>query len=59
MKKGSKIAIVGCSNGQPQKNHEKLEKLYSTLSELGLTPVFGTGRGSDELLSRQGNPSDF
>lgn len=41
MKKGSKIAIVGCSNGQPQKNHEKLEKLYSTLSELGLTPVFG------------------
>ncbi len=41
MKKGSKIAIVGCSNGQPQKNCEKLEKLYRTLSELGLTPVFG------------------
>ena len=41
MKKGSKVAIVACSNGQPQKNREKLEKLYSTLSELGLTPVFG------------------
>lgn len=41
MKKGSKVAIVACSNGQPQKNREKLDKLYSTLSELSLTPVFG------------------
>lgn len=41
MKKGSKVAIVACSNGQPQNNHEKLGRLYGTLSELGLTPVFG------------------
>lgn len=41
MKKGSKVAIVACSNGQSQKNREKLDKLYSTLSELSLTPVFG------------------
>lgn len=41
MKKGSKVAIVGCSNGQPQNNYEKLNRLYDTLSELGLTPVFG------------------
>lgn len=41
MKKGSKVAIVACSNGQPQKNREKLDKLYNTLSELSLTPVFG------------------
>lgn len=41
MKKGSKVAIVGCSNGQPQNNYEKLNRLYDTLSELGLTPMFG------------------
>lgn len=41
MKKGSIVAIVGCSNGQPQNNYEKLNRLYDTLSELGLTPVFG------------------
>lgn len=41
MKKGSKVAIVACSNGQPQNNHEKLGRLYNTLSELGLAPVFG------------------
>lgn len=41
MKKGSKVAIVACSNGQPQNNHEKLVRLYDTLSELGLTPMFG------------------
>ena len=41
MKKGSKVAIVACSNGRPQNNHEKLDRLYDTLSELGLTPMFG------------------
>lgn len=41
MKKGSKVAIVGCSNGQPQNNYEKLNRLYETLSKLGLTPIFG------------------
>ena len=41
MKKGSKVAIVGCSNGQPRGNREKLDRLNSALSELGLIPVFG------------------
>lgn len=41
MKKGSKTAIVSCSNAQPQTYREKLNKLQATLSDLGLIPIFG------------------
>lgn len=37
--KGSKTAIVACSNAQSQANHEKLDKLQVALSELGLISV--------------------
>lgn len=41
MQKGSKVAIVCCSNGQKQAYREKLELLRDTLLQLGLIPVFG------------------
>lgn len=41
MQKGSKVAIVCCSNGQKQSYREKLELLKNTLLQLGLVPVFG------------------
>lgn len=40
MKKGDKIAIVCCSNGQPVSNREKLCKLHTTIQEIGLVPVW-------------------
>ena len=45
MQKGSKVAIVGCSNGQPQTNREKVVLLEKVLVKIGLCPVF-----SDFLL---------
>lgn len=41
MQKGSKVAIVCCSNGKKQSYGEKLELLKNTLLHLGLVPVFG------------------
>lgn len=41
IKKGSKVAIVCCSNGQRQSDKEKIEHLKNTLLKLGLVPVFG------------------
>lgn len=41
MQKGSKVAIVCCSNGRKQSYREKLELLKNTLLRLGLVPVFG------------------
>lgn len=40
MKKGSKVGIVCCSNGQKTSYREKIDLLCSTLEELGLVPVF-------------------
>ena len=40
MKKGDKIGIVCCSNGQPQTARQQIEILKETLIELGLVPVF-------------------
>ena len=40
MKKGDKVGIVCCSNGQPQANREQLHKLEETLLQIGLAPVF-------------------
>lgn len=40
MKKGSKVAIVCCSNGQLQTYRDKLNRLQDTLSQIGLVPVF-------------------
>ncbi|MEH2954350.1 S66 peptidase family protein [Candidatus Merdisoma sp. JLR.KK011] len=41
MKKASKTALISCSNAQPRANSEKLTVLKTTLSSLGLLPVFG------------------
>lgn len=41
MEKGTKVALVCCSNGQPRENRELLCRLEQTLSRLGLVPVFG------------------
>lgn len=41
IERGSKVAVIGCSNGQPKENRGKLEKLADTLKGLGLEPVFG------------------
>lgn len=41
MEKGSKVAIVCCSNGRKQSDREKLELLKNTLLQIGLVPVFG------------------
>ncbi|OLA75163.1 MAG: LD-carboxypeptidase [Roseburia sp. CAG:197_41_10] len=40
VKKGDKIGIVCCSNGQPQTARQQIEILKETLIELGLVPVF-------------------
>ena len=40
MKKGSKAAIVCCSNGQMPANKDNIDKLERILLELGLVPVF-------------------
>lgn len=40
MKKGSKAAIVCCSNGQSLANKNKMEQLKNTLDQLGMIPVF-------------------
>lgn len=40
MKKGSKVGIVCCSNGQKTSYRNKIELLVSTLSDMGLVPVF-------------------
>lgn len=62
MQKGSKVAIVGCSNGQPQANRGKVVLLEKVLVKIGLCPVFsdflferdsvfsGTGRERAEAL---------
>lgn len=40
MEKGSKAAIVCCSNGQPLTNKDDIDKLERALLGLGLVPVF-------------------
>ncbi len=62
MKKGDKIAIVCCSDGQPRKYEEQIKALAGRLLSVGLTPVFsdyiyekngpysGTGRQRAESL---------
>lgn len=49
IKKGSKIALVCCSNGQVFSNKEKLKKLHNTLVKLGLEPVW-----SDYIYAKDG-----
>lgn len=40
MQKGSRIGIVGCSNGQTKEYEEKIEYLLGTITnEIGLEPV--------------------
>lgn len=41
MRKGDKIALVCCSNGQPATQHRILQKLQDELIKIGLMPVFG------------------
>ena len=41
MKKGDKVAIVGCSNGQSVSYKEKLIRLDKTIRQIGLIPVWG------------------
>jgi len=48
MKKGDKVAIVCCSNGQKTSSKEKLQNLYNTLIEIGFVPVF-----SDYIYERK------
>lgn len=40
LKQGDKIAIVCCSNGEPQSYQEKLQHLHKRLEEMGLIPVW-------------------
>lgn len=40
LKKGDKVAIVCCSNGQAAAQQEKLQKLHQTLLDIGLQPVW-------------------
>ena len=40
MKKGDKVGIVCCSNGQKISYRDKIELLRNTLEEIGLVPVF-------------------
>lgn len=40
MKKGDRVAIVCCSNGQHKTYRHKLDLLHETLSSIGLNPVF-------------------
>lgn len=39
LKKGNKIGIVGCSNGQLKSNEEKINHLLEKIKEIGLIPV--------------------
>jgi muramoyltetrapeptide carboxypeptidase LdcA involved in peptidoglycan recycling len=39
LKKGDKIGIVGCSNGQPVSKKPRIEELIRTLKKIGLDPV--------------------
>ena len=39
-KRGDKIGIVCCSNGQKCTYVEKIKRLENTLTEIGLQPVF-------------------
>lgn len=48
-KRGDKIGIVCCSNGQKQTYREKIKGLENTLTEIGLQPVF-----SDHIYERDG-----
>ena len=48
MKKGDKVAIVCCSNGQLITNREKLQNLHITLRNVGLEPVW-----SDFIYERE------
>lgn len=41
LNKGDKIALVCCSNGQPQSNKPKLDDLNSVITQIGLIPVWG------------------
>lgn len=62
MQKGSKVAIVCCSNGQPLSNKMVIDQLIGTLECMGLVPVLssyiydrnldfcGTGRERAEVL---------
>ena len=40
LKRGDKIGIVACSNGQPQYNKEKINELLKTLNSLELEVIF-------------------
>jgi muramoyltetrapeptide carboxypeptidase LdcA involved in peptidoglycan recycling len=39
LKKGDKIGIVCCSNGQPLSNKERIQVLLKSLTDIGLIPV--------------------
>lgn len=39
MKKGIKVGIVCCSNGQPEKNKKVVERLVETLKDMELIPI--------------------
>lgn len=39
MEKGSKVAIVCCSNGQPHTQKDRVDALAETLQQIGLLPV--------------------
>ena len=39
MKRGEKVAIVCCSNGQNIKNKNQIEQLICTLEKIGLIPI--------------------
>lgn len=41
MERGDKVALVCCSNGQPQSDRVQLEHLGDLFSQMGLVPVFG------------------
>lgn len=41
MKKGSKVALVSCSNGISKSNRSKIGKLLEVLTSMGLEPVLG------------------
>lgn len=49
IKKGSKVALVCCSNGQVLSNKTKLRRLHNTLIEMGLEPVW-----SDYIYAKEG-----
>ena len=49
MKKGDKVAIICCSNGQVPAYKGKLQKLQDTLTQIGLMPVW-----SEFIYARDG-----